>query len=332
MSIPLLFNTYISPKGKSNSNSEIPDLKLNAINYSDITIISDDDCNGKYWNNGDSIDPSIATDENGGVHVVWSDNTDGPWGTDSEIFYASFTPGIGWSNATCISDGYKGKYWNNGYSGSPSIAVDKDGGVHVVWYDYSVGPWTGGLGDAEIFYASFTPGIGWSNATCISDGYNGTYWNNGYSTCPRIAVDNVGGIHVVWEDDTVGPWTGGAHDSEIFYVSFTPGIGWSNVTVISDGYKGKYWNYGDSFTPSIAIDENGGIHVVWSDNTNGPWGTDSEIMYASFTPGVGWSNATCISDGYKGIYWNNGDSLEPRIAIDNKNNIHVVWSDYTNGP
>ncbi len=33
------------------------------------------------------MDPIIIVDNLGTIHVVWSDNTDGPWGTDSEIMY-----------------------------------------------------------------------------------------------------------------------------------------------------------------------------------------------------------------------------------------------------
>jgi len=44
----------------------------------------------------------------------------------------------------------------------------------------------------------------YSNATLISDGYNGVYWNNGSSGYPSITADHRGGIHLVWRDDTNG--------------------------------------------------------------------------------------------------------------------------------
>ena len=58
------------------------------------------------------------------------------------------------------------------------------------------------------------------------------------------------------------------------YATYTEATGWSNITVISDGYGGIYWNIGSSNAPDIAIDSSGKVHVVWSDWTDGVWGTD----------------------------------------------------------
>jgi len=125
-------------------------------------------------------------------------------------------------------------------------------------------------------YASYSSSAGWSNVTVISDGFGGTYWNDGSSSWPSITTDISGNIHVVWQDETDGPW-GGA--PVIMYARYSSSAGWSNTTVISDGFGGTYWHNGGSAEPSIATDNNGNIHVVWADGTAGPWGTDREIMY-----------------------------------------------------
>ncbi|MHA1299099.1 MAG: hypothetical protein ACTSO9_06600 [Candidatus Helarchaeota archaeon] len=111
----------------------------------------------------------------------------------------------------------------------------------------------------------------WSKATVISD--SRPPWNNDNSYNPSMAIDNNGVIHVVWYDETAGAW---GTDYEIMYISYTAS-GWSNATVISDDSTG--WNTGDSYYPSIAVDNNGIIHVAWTDNTAGSWGSDREIMY-----------------------------------------------------
>jgi len=167
-----------------------------------------------------------------------------------------------------------------------------------------------------------------TNTTVISDGFEGTYWNDGFSAIPSIATDNSSNIHVAWHDTTDGPW---GSDREIMYVSYSSSVGWSNATVISDGFGGTYWNDGESWFPPIATDNNGNIHVAWEDDTNGPWGSDREIMYVKYSSSVGWSNATVISDGFGGTYWNDGFSDTPSIAADNSGNIHVVWEDDTVG-
>jgi len=110
---------------------------------------------------------------------------------------------------------------------------------------------------------------------------------------------------VVWYDGTAGPW---GTDYEIMYVNYSSSAGWSNATVISDGFEGTYWNDGSSYYPSIAVDNSGNVHVVWEDDTAGPWGTDYEIMYVNYSSSAGWSNATVISDGFGGVYWNDGNS------------------------
>ncbi len=223
--------------------------------------------------------------------------------------YANYTAS-GWSNATCISDLYG---WNDHPSYNPSIVVDNNSNVHVVWADGTWGEW--GIDD-EIMYANYTAS-GWSNATVISDN---TGWNDGPSINPSIAVESNGKIHVVWEDWTWGEW---GVDNEIMYANYTA-AGWSNATAISDLYG---WNDGDSSYPSIAVDGSGIVHVVWWDETDGEWGNDDEIMYANYTS-AGWSNATAISDFFG---WNNGFSLTPSVASDNRGKAHVVWEDWTNG-
>ena len=307
--------------------NNVQNLKLSDIDYTNATVISDG-FNDIYWNNEHSYRPAIITDDSGKIHVVWEDITPGVWGTDREIMYVSYTEGTGWSNATVISDGYSGIYWNNGYSSSPQIAVDSLGNVHAVWYDNTGGIW--GI-DYEIMYVKYTEATGWSNVSIISDGFGGVYWNDGNSYSPQIAVDSNDNIHVVWHDGTEGVWGGVGFDDEIMYVKYTEATGWSNATVISDGYAGVYWNNDWSYVPDIAIDSLGNIHVVWEDQTDGGWGTDYEIMYVRYIEASGWSNITVISDGFGDIYWNDGDSRDPSIAVDNQDNIHVVWYDDTDG-
>ncbi|TFF93398.1 MAG: hypothetical protein EU543_03720 [Promethearchaeota archaeon] len=304
------------------SSIEKNNLKINSIGYDNATIISDG-YNGTYWNSATSEDPSVAVDNNGIIHVVWQDGTDGVWGTDYEIMYVNYSSSEGWSNVTVISDGYGGSYWNDGYSSDPAIAIDSQNKIHVIWEDDTEGVWGT---DYEIMYVNYTSSEGWSNVTVISDGYNGIYWNDDYSYDASIAVDTGDNVHVVWYDYTEGIW---GSDTEVMYVKYTEGIGWSNATVISDGYNGIYWNDAASIHPKISAD-NSDLHVVWDDQTDGVWGSDYEIMYAKYTEELGWSNATVISDGYGGIYWNDGYSEYPAIASKD-GEVQVVWQDNTFG-
>ena len=312
-----------------NDSEIIYTSSTDGIIWSNATVISDGlTINGTYWNDGRSINPCIITDNSGRIYVVWEDETDGIWGNDTEIMYSSSADGIIWSNATVISDGYNSTYWNNGNSSYPSIATDDSNKIHVVWNDNSDGVWRFDGNDDEIMYVNYTEGVGWTNITIISDGYNGTYWNDAASTYPSIFVDNFEIAHIVWTDSTDGIWGGDGSDMEIMYATYLEGIGISNITVISDGYNDFYWNNDLSVFPSISINNTEGIHVVWQDHTNGSWGYDSEIMYASSMNGI-WSNATVISDD--ATKWNSGESWFPTIAIDRFDNIKVAWGDHTDG-
>jgi hypothetical protein len=281
-----------------------------ATGWSNATVISDDQTK---WNIGISSLPSIAVDNGGSIYVVWVDNTPGQWGSDFEIMCTNYTAAIGWSNASVISD--DNTNWNTGDSRNPSIAIDKSGNVHVVWEDYT-------LGDGEIMYANYTSVVGWSEAIIISDDI--THWNNGHSRNPSIAIDSMDFLHVVWDDDTNGIW---GNDVEIMYAKYMESTGWSNVTVISDDYT--KWNSHRSNSPSIAIGHDNILHVVWSDDTDGIWGDDEDILYVFYTMETGWSNMTVISDDTS--KWNNENSRHPQITVKGDGTPHVVWEDYTVG-
>ncbi len=358
-------NAFIN--NKDNINDSLSTSQSTTIKIENVTIISDG-YNDVYWNDDRSEYPSIATDSSSTVHVVWQDNTEGPWKDsiwDSEIMYAKYVEGVGWSNVTIISDNET--YWNIHTSENPSIAVDNSGTVHVVWEDNTNGPWgsntvimytsndgsgwsnvkafsgdygslnhpdivvdgfgtihivcDGFITDFEIMYFNYTDNLGWSTPVVISD--DETNWNDGGSLLPTIAADSLGTIHVAWSDNTEGDWS---YDNEIWYTS-NSGSGWSNATLISD--DNTNWNNGYSFNPSIAVDYSNNVYIVWDDETIQPGGPDVEIMYASYIDGIGWSNATVISDD--NTNWNNGYSGSPKITIDNSNRIHVVWYDTTEG-
>jgi len=297
------------------------------LGWSNITVISDG-YQGIYWNDGLSLEPDIAIDVDDNIHVVWSDNTEGAWGTDVEIMYVKYTQGVGWSNVTVISDGHNGIYWNDGFSDNPNIATDNNF-VHVVWQDSTDGFWGT---DREIMHIKYTPNSGWSDLSIVSEGYIGNihnYWNNGDSRAPAIACHS-GNTHIVWADDTNGIW---GDDFEIMHIKHSSISGWSEITVISDGFKGKYWNDAESFNPELVVDYNDNVHVIWQDFTEGIWdsgGSDNEIMYTNYTSTNGWTNISIISDGYAGIYWNTGLNLNPDLCL-GQNNIYVVWQDSTRG-
>ncbi|TFF87992.1 MAG: exo-alpha-sialidase [Promethearchaeota archaeon] len=296
------------------------DSEIMCVNYtvahgwSNITVVSDDNT---LWNDLASQNPRIEIDSQGVVHVVWQDGTNSAaWGSDEEIMHASYTPSTQiWSNATVISDDYT--LWNNWSSYDPDIAIDSGDNIHVVWEDYTDGPWGD---DAEIMYTKYNQTTKtWSNATVISS-ING--WNDGHSEDPKIDIDGDDNIHVIWRDGTNGEW---GTDIEIMYSCFN-GSTWSNATIISDDHTG--WNKQSDSDPDIAVSPNGTVYVVFATEEYIA-GNDREIVYTYKDPNTGWTNLSVISDD--ATLWNNETSEEPSCFFDDSGNFFVIWRDYTTG-
>jgi len=304
-------------------DAEILYSYFNSVSWSTPIAISDfgDPTDGK------SEQPSIAIDSQDNLHIVWSDNTASPRVPENpegvyEILYRTYNVLLGtWGAITCISDNLS--LWNNGNSRIPFIAIDTNDDLHVVWEDSVKGPkapWS--LGESEILYTNRIGSV-WGNVRPISD--NASNYNPFNSQFPSIATDGSNNIHVVWEDYFLGP------DREIFYCKSTPGVGFG-VPLGLSGVGVNSWNNDDSRFPIIAVNPNtDSLHVVWQDDTNGTWGSDTEIFYSTSATGATWSNATALS-GVGVNSWNNDGSYGPWITVDNLSRIHVVWHDDTDSP
>jgi hypothetical protein len=87
------------------------------------------------WSSGSSSVPAIALDPAGYFHLVWSDVTTGNY----EIYYKNSTNGgFTWTTSQKLTS-------TSGSSGSPDLAIDGLGHVHLVWSDNTPG-------NFEIYY------------------------------------------------------------------------------------------------------------------------------------------------------------------------------------
>ena len=277
---------------------------------------------------GAAVDPDIAVDGAGNVHVVWADHTPGNY----DVFYRSFD-GVSWSDPlnisinpgdsnipaiavgshihvvwTDITPGHfdilystsaDGVSWSDplnisnttDMSYDPKIALDGDGNPHVVWID-------GGdehrWWDYDIFYSTYD-GVSWSDPVNISNTTGGSF-------DPDIAVGS--SMHVVWRDDTVFP--------QVVYAASADGITWSDPVAVC-------WCFDGPYGARIAVGSD--IHVVWEDAFTGPY----DIFYASSADGEKWPGP--VVD----ISYNSGTSAAPDIALDGDGNLHLLWEDDTGG-
>jgi BNR repeat-like domain len=184
--------------------------------------------------------------------------------------------------------------WNSGMSTWPALAVDSSGAFHLVWNDDTPG-------NTEIYYKKSTDGgATWSAGKRLTV-------TAGFSYHPRIGVDPLGNLHVVWDD---GGTTG---YGEIYYTKSTDGGStWSAA-------KRLTWNSGSSERPVIGIDSLGNLHVAWEDDT--PGYPNYDIYYKKSTDyGVTWSAA-------KRLTWTSEGSIDSALTIDSSDRLHLFWSE-----
>jgi hypothetical protein len=235
------------------------------------------------WNSMWTNHPAIAIGANNHIHVVWCDNTPGNY----EVYYKRSTDGgANWSS--------KRLTYNSGYSYAPTIVIDSNNYVHVIWGDETPGNY-------ELYYRRSTDGGGtWNSVRRLT-------WNSGGSEYPVIAVGSNKHLHVVWMDDTPGG------NLEIYYKKSTNGgTNWTT--------KRLTYSPGNSYFPHIAINTNN-IYVAYEDDTGG---SDDELYLKKSTDeGTTWNT--------KRMTWNSGNSNNPNLVIDYLSRILLVWEDGSSG-
>jgi hypothetical protein len=187
--------------------------------------------------------------------------------------------------------------WTDRNSGGAAITQDINQNLHLVWSDNTLDD------NFELYYKKSTDG-----GTTWGAGKRLT-WSPGYSLYSSIGTDSSNNIHLVWNCDSAGI------NDDIYYKRSTDGgTTWSST-------KRLTWSSGISLRPKIAIDSSDVIYVVFYDDTPG---NDEIFCLRSKDGGDTWLKN-------KRITWNAGASLDPAIAIDSSDCIHLVWSDKTPG-
>ncbi|MCX5990946.1 MAG: hypothetical protein NTZ04_01225 [Chloroflexi bacterium] len=233
-------------------------------------------------NHGNSQVPSIAVDGQENLYVVWKDDTTGSSGL---LCSTRSVSDADWSAPQSIPG-------TSAAPGDPRIAVDHQGSLHVVWED-SIG------GESAIFWALRSSDGSWSAPQKITG-------SSDNSSAPDIAVDAQGNPQVVWKEELTRGNAG------IKYAARSGQADWLTQNISN--------NQGGSDSPSIAIDGEGNLHVVWQDSSLQITGGYLDILYAAKPSDGGWSAPVNISNSQR-------PSAHPRIAVDGENNPHVVWED-----
>jgi hypothetical protein len=125
---------------------------------------------------------------------------------------------------------------------------------------------------------------------------------------PRIAVDSVENLSVVWGD------TSGGSRRVVFVRSTDLGITFGSRQVISR-------STGLAFDPDVAIDRDDYINLVWQDTGSG----NSMILFSRSTDaGRTFSEPLPVSSGA-------GDATEVHLTTDAAGRLHAAWVDTSAG-
>ena len=134
-----------------------------------------------------------------------------------------------------------------------------------------------------------------------------------------IAIDSQGNVHIVWKGDIGSP------APHIYYTMLSP----TGQTLIDDTQISNGEAY-DRSLPSIAIDSQDRVHVVWQDNASSYW--SSQIVHECLDPhlhardgSVGDDASMVIVDDHT-ISSGSNTSKQPHLAIDGLDRLHVIWS------
>jgi hypothetical protein len=326
---------------------------VSATGWEPIVLITDDNLNDTGW----SGEATIATDTFRNAHVVWADlsglDNSGP---DQDAFYRKWnsTTGLWGPNVLLSKD-------DSNNSIGPMVAVDSYGNIHVVWRDLNVSAsfpykntiqhrmWNVGTssweaiafpinGTTTYFRVPRIAGDPFGNIHLVAnDGnsihyvvWNGTtgMWSSsmvvatGTPHGQKLSVDGDGNVHVVWHDST--DILGSGTDFDIFYrrLNWSTGL-WNPIRLISEDNLN---NTRTSYSPAVAADPLGNVHVVWDDlselDGSGP---DLDIFYRRFnTTSHVWEPRVLVTDDNAN---NTEPSNEAHVATDPLGNAHIAWED-----
>jgi uncharacterized membrane protein len=242
--------------------------------------------------------PSIAVSRNDIVHVIYEDYR---FGYSAEaITYARLL-----NDGTIDKDGVRisEASW---YCEGSTLTTDYGNNIHATFINTAQGVYHGKLDN-------FGNPLPQAPPTYLYK--SGTFWTDGP---PYLGCDGTGGVHIIWNDKPSGVGT-------VKYMKLD-----NNGNKLAAGPDGMgiplSANPSCSRFPYIQGDSRGNAYAIWADNRNG----NNQIWYLKIEPGR--ENDTDLPN--KAICLTkdtSGSAVEPKLALDPDDNLHVVWKDNRDG-
>ena len=205
---------------------------------------------------------------------------------------------------------------------NPSIALDHNGNLHIVWVGNST---------ANLCYMMVdNNGNILINETCLDPSPNATW---GHVRRPSIGVDSNNNVHIVFHAQNIyEPWPDHTNSTtldsqEVVYLKINPYLADMNgssanyvdITLIPETIISTRDNT-KSRAPNLAVDSEDNVHVVWFDNET--FSTQGELHYLvmNSTGGIIVPETNVASGFYTDVDWG-----EPEIVVDSYDNAHVFF-------
>jgi len=248
------------------------------------------------------INPDIAVDDQGIIHVVWEDYATHP--SLGNIMYTRSDDGGGsFGESVMVDDAVT----VSTHQARPQIALDDDGIIHVVWEDYRRDPRLG-----DIYYSKSTNGgRTFGDDVLVDDPITVTSGQ----VNPDMVVDSRGGIHIVWED-----YRDDAEMANIYYARSTDGGRTFGVDKKLNEVFDHATHHG---RPTIVADSSDTLYAFWEDYGNAPNLGD---IYCSLSTNGGetFGSNVMVDDPITVT----SRQIRPSAVVDGSGIVYVVWEDY----
>jgi hypothetical protein len=185
------------------------------------------------------VNPSIAVDSKGIIHVVWEDNRSG----DIDIYYANSTnTGASFNSDKSIAGG------TGSDQTKPSITIDRNDKIYVTYSDDR-------NDDSDIYFVkSSNSGDSWTTGIKVNDNIATTT-----QTHSTVGVNSTGKIYVAFQDNRTH--TSDSFD-DIYLANSTDG----GISFGSDDIVNNDTGSNNHIAPKIAIAPDDSVYIVWTDN------------------------------------------------------------------
>lgn len=243
-----------------------------------------------------AMQPSLAVGSNDDVYVAYSGGSGG-FMLPQDIFFSRSTDGgRTWTTSARVNNDAGGASQSR-----PSLILDAAENIFILWTD------TRG-GTSDIYFSKSTDGgLSFSANVRVNDVTTNSQVNG------DIAVDAMGLIHAVWEDNRDSATTG----PDIYYANSTDGgLSFNPSARVNNDATPV-----EQARPVIAVASDRSVYVAWDDPRNGGRGRD--IYFSKSTDlGATWAPNIFVNDDSGGT---GQDS--PTIAVDEAGTVYIAWSD-----